>query len=215
MPLPPRHPSPAYTRFKRSMMLDYDAWKEGTPYEIAALAEITAEERELLTDEICEKSSLDWRDVEALRALATPKALMRVGMAAERQVDGGGIEAFIDDLAKGWSPEIEARFIEKLERVQSMTGALDRLYEIAEAHQTPAVVIQLLRNARIHSDPTVRYSMGAFLLELTGHADTRYTFDPNIRPHLLDLNSVDYKAYKAAVAWLEEKVANPKRNSGD
>lgn len=215
MSLPSRNPSDAYTRFKRSMTLDYDAWKEGTPYDVPALAEITDEERSLLTDELCEKSSLDWRDVEALRALATPKALARVGAAAETQVDGGGIEAFFDDIAKGWTPEIEARFIEKLERVQSMTGALDRLYEIVEAHPTPAVMAQLLRNARIHSDPTVRYSMGGFLLELTGHADTRYTFDKDIRPHLLNLNSADYKDYKAAVAWLEEKVAHPKRNLGD
>ena len=93
----------------------------------------------------------------------------------------------------------------------SMTGALDRLYEIAEQHKTPAVMKQLMRNARISGDPTVRYSMGGFLLELTGHTDTRYTFDPNIRPHLLDLNSDDYKTYKAAVAWLEAKVANPKQ----
>src|SRR5690349_17776322 len=166
------------------MMLDYDAWHDGEPYDIAALGEITAEERGLLTDEICEKSSLDWRDVEALRALATPKALKRVGKAAQTQTDGGGIEAFLDEIAQGWSADIEARFIEKLERVQSMTGALDRLYEIAQAHQTPAVMAQLLRNARIHSDPTVRYSMGTFLLEITGHADTRYTFDEGIRSHL-------------------------------
>lgn len=208
--LPPRNATPAYTRFKQSMMIDYDAWKEGTPYDIAALADISEEERGLLTDEICEKSSLDWRDVEALRALATPKAVKRVGVAAEKQADGGGIEAFMDEVARGWTPEIEARFIEKLELVQSMTGALDRLYEIAEAHRTPAVMAQVLRNARIHSDPTVRYSMGAFLLELTRHTDTRYTFDADIRPHLLNLNSADYKQYKAAVAWLEDKVAHPK-----
>ncbi|MEQ1819939.1 MAG: hypothetical protein ABL871_15165 [Terricaulis sp.] len=214
MTLPPRNPSDAYVRFKKSMMIDYDAWREGTPYDVAALSEITDEERDLLTEELCEKSSLDWRDVEALRALATPQALKRVGVAADKQTDGGGIEAFFDEVAQGWTPDIEARFIEKLERVQSMTGALDRLYEIAEAHQTPAVVEQLLRNARIHSDPTVRYSMGAFLLELTGHTDTRYTFDANIRPHLLDLNSADYKTYRAAVAWLSEKVANPQRNPG-
>ena len=209
----PRNPTAAYTRFKRSMMIDYDAWRDGTPYDVEALAEITADERDLLTDELCEKGSLDWRDVEALRALATPKALKRVGQAAEKQVDGGGIEAFMDEVARGWSPEIETRFIEKLERVQSMTGALDRLYEIAEAHPTPAVMAQLLRNARIHSDPTVRYSMGAFLLELTGHIDTRHTFDADIRPHLLDLNSADYATYKAAVAWLEEKATNPKRTT--
>ncbi|MEQ1809962.1 MAG: hypothetical protein ABL889_08550 [Terricaulis sp.] len=195
-------------------MIDYDAWREGTPYDIAALSEITDEERDVLTEELCEKSSLDWRDVEALRTLATPKALKRVSVAADKQTDGGGIEAFFDEVAQGWTPEIEARFIEKLERVQSMTGALDRLYEIAQAHPTPAVMEQLLRNARIHSDPTVRYSMGGFLLELTGHVDTRYTFDTNIRPHLLNLNSADYAEYKAAVAWLSEKVANPQRNPG-
>lgn len=196
------------------MMIDYDAWREGTPYDIAALSEMTDEERDALTEELCEKSSLDWRDVEALRALATPKALKRVGVAAEKQTDGGGIEALFDEVAQGWTPEIEARFIEKLERVQSMTGALDRLYEIAQAHPTPAVMEQLMRNARIHSDPTVRYSMGGFLLELSGHVDTRYTFDANIRPHLLNLNSADYAEYKAAVAWLTEKVANPQRNPG-
>jgi hypothetical protein len=204
--LPPRHPSAAYTRFKRSMMIDYDAWRDGTPYDIAALGDVTEEERDLLTDELCEKASLDWRDVEALRALATPKALKRLGKAAKTQTDGAGAEAFRDEIAD-WTPDIEARFIDKLEHAQ--LDALDRLYDIAEAHPTPAVMAQLLRNARIHSDPTVRYSMGAFLIELTGHADTRYTFDDAIRPHLLNLNSADYKTYKAAVAWLEDKVAHP------
>lgn len=194
------------------MVIDYGAWREGTPYDVAALGEVTREERDLLTQELCEKSALDWRDVEALRALATPDALRRLGVAANEQTDGGGIEAFLDEVAQGWTPEIEARFIDKLERVQSMTGALDRLYAIAEAHPTPAVMEQLLRNARIHSDPTVRYSMGGFLLELTGHVDTRYTFDVDIRPHLLNLNSANYADYKAAVAWLSEKVANPLRN---
>lgn len=212
MALPPKNPSPAYTRFKASTVIDYGKWRDGEPYDIAALADVTAEERDLLVDEICENNSLDWRDVEALRALGTEKAIKRVGKAAEKQTDGAGIEAFMDDIAKhGWTEEIETRFIEKLERAASMTGALDRLYEIAEAHQTPAVMKQLMRNARVSSDNTVRYSMGGFLLELTGHVDTRYTFDKDIRPHLLDLNSDDYKTYKAAVAWLEDKVANPKK----
>jgi len=212
MSLPPPNPTAAYTRFKQSMVLDYDAWKDGRPYEISALSEVTDEERNLLTDEICERSSLDWRDVEALRALATPKAIKRVGQAAEKQTDGGGIEAFMDEIEReGWTADIETRFIEKLERVASMTGALDRLYEIAEAHPTEAVRKQLLRNARISGDETVRYSMGAFLLYLAGHVDSHYVFDTDHRPHLLDLNSDDYKSYKAAVAWLEGKIAHPKK----
>lgn len=211
MRLPPKNPSPAYTRFRASMVIDYDKWRDGEPYDIAALSDVTAEERDLLTDEIIERGSLDWRDVEALRALGTPKALRRVGKAAETQTDGGGIEAFMDEIRReGWTARIEQRFIDKLERAASMTGALDRLYDIAEEHQTPAVMKQLMRNARVSSDPTVRYSMGAFLLYLTGHVDSRYVFDTDHRPHLLDLNSDDYKTYKAAVAWLEDKAANPK-----
>ena len=213
MALPPKNPSSAYTRFKASMVIDYGKWRDGEPYDIPALSEVTPEERDLLVDEICEHSgSLDWRDVEALRALGTPKAMKRVGKAAEKQTDGAGIEAFMDDIAReGWTPEIETRFIEKLERAASMTGALDRLCEIAEEHQTPAVLKQLMRNARISGDDTVRYSMGAFLLYLTGHVDSRYVFDTEHRPHLLDLNSDDYKTYKAAVAWLEDKVAHPNK----
>lgn len=212
MSLPPHNPTPAYTRFKRSMIIDYDAWREGAPYDIAALADVTPQERDLLTEEICERGSLDWRDVEALRALATPKAIKRVGVAAAKQTDGAGVEAFMDEIvAQGWTDDIESRFIDKLERAASMTGALDRLYDIAEQHQTPAVMKQLMRNARISGDETVRYSMGAFLLYLTGHVDSRYVFDTDHRPHLLNLNSDDYKTYKAAVAWLEDKIAHPRK----
>jgi hypothetical protein len=214
MTRPPRsEPSEAFKRFKASMTLDYGKWRDGEPYDIPALADVTPEERDALVDEICDRGgSLDWRDVEALRALGTPKARLRVGKAAETQADGGGIEAFMDEIEKhGWTGKIEQRFIEKLERAMSMTGALDRLYEIAEAHQTPAVMKQLMRNARIASDPTVRYSMGAFLLYLAGHVDSHDVFDGENRPHLLDLNSDDYNTYKAAVAWLEDKVANPHR----
>lgn len=209
---PQKDPSPAYTRFKQSMIIDYGKWRDGEPYDIAALSEVTEEERNLLTDEICEQSSLDWRDVEALRALGTPKAITRIGETAERQHDGGGAEALFSEIESGgWSDAIETRVVEMLEHMESMTGASDRLYEICEQHQTPAILNQLMRNACVQSDPTMRYSAGAFLLYLAGHVDSHYVFDTDHRPHLLGLNSDDYQTYKAAVAWLEDKVAHPKK----
>ena len=212
MPPPPEEPTPAYLRFKQSMIIDYDKWKEGEPYDLAALADVTCEERDLIVDEICQRSTLDWRDVEALRILATPKAIGRISAAASTQTDGAGIEAFCDEIeTQGWTADIERRFIEKLEAAAAMTGALDRLYDIAEAHPTDAVMRQIFRNARISSHPTVRYSMGAFLLQVAGHVESRYVFDTDHRPHLLNLNSADYASYKAAVAWLQDKIANPKR----
>ncbi len=84
-----KNPSAAYTRFKQSMLLDYDAWRDGRSYAIDALADITDEERTLLTQELCARGALDWRDVEALRALATPVALLRLAHLEGGQGEGG------------------------------------------------------------------------------------------------------------------------------
>jgi hypothetical protein len=213
---PPRpEPSEAYKRFKASMIIDYGKWRDGEPYDIAALSEITPAERDLLTDEIIARGSLDWRDVEALRALGTPKALKRVGTAAKQQTDGGGAEALITEIETGgWSDEAEAQLIHMLENMRSMESSSDRLYELCEQHPTPAVMKQLMRNARTQSDETMRYSAGAFLLYLSGHAEDWYGLEAAHRPHLLDLNSSDYKTHKAAVAWLEQMVANPIKGVG-
>jgi len=215
MPTRPPRPEPteAYKRFKDSMIIDYGKWRDGEPYDIAALAGVTPAERDLLVDEIIDRGgSLDWRDVEALKALGTEKALKRIGKAAHAERGGGGAEALIHEVeTKGWTPENEKRLIDMLENVRSMESASDRLYELCEQHQTPAVIAQLMRNARTQSDETMRYSAGAFLLYLSGHDDNWYGLDDKFRPHLLDLNSSDYKTYKAAVAWLEDMVANPKK----
>jgi hypothetical protein len=211
---PRREPSAACSRFRQSMMLDYGKWRDGEPYDIAALSEITDEERGLITDELIAKASLDWRDVEALRALGTPKALRRIAKAAVDQADGGGAEALVQQIdSAGWSAETEKRLIAMLEDLRSMEGASDRLYGLCERYPTPAVMQQLMRNARTQSDETMRYSAGAVLLYLTGHAGDWHGLDKAHRPHLLDLNSDDYKTYKAAVAWLEDKVANPKTSA--
>ncbi len=214
MTRPPKpEPTEAFKRFKASMTLDYGKWRDGEPYDIAALAEVTPEERDALVDEICDRGgSLDWRDVEALRALGTEKARLRIGAAARQETGGGGAEALLAEIeTKGWNGEAEKRLIHMLENMQSMDSSSDRLFGLCEQHPTPAVMKQLMRNARIQSDPTMRYSAGAFLLYIAGHVDSHDVFDAENRPRLLDLNSDDYKTYKAAVAWLEDKMANPRR----
>lgn len=211
MALPPKNPSPAYVRFRQSMVIDYGKWRDGEPYDIPALAEVTPEECDLLVDEIIALGHLDWREVEALRALGTDKALKRVGEAAEEQSDGGGAEALITEIETGgWNDDREKRLVAMLEDMRAMEGASDRLYGLCEQHPTPAVMAQLMRNARTQSDETMRYSAGAFLLYISGHSDDWYGFDATHRPKLLDLNSNDHATHRAAVAWLEEKVANPR-----
>ncbi len=199
--------SQAYRRFQASTQLDYDAWKEGTPYDVAAIDEMTDEERLLVEDELAAKGNLDWRDVEALKHLDTPKARDRIRDAGYAQTDGAGVEALSIDAAEGWSDEIEERFIRKLAQARLMQGAFDRLFTIADEHRTPKVREALFRLATTgHND--VRYACGAFLLYLSGHAGEWYGLDTKHRPNLLGLNGEEPE-HTAAVAWLKAKVENP------
>ena len=67
------------------MRLDFDAWKDGTPYDIALLDEMSDSERADIEAELSAKSSLDWRDVEALNRIGTKTALRRVQRATVEQ----------------------------------------------------------------------------------------------------------------------------------
>jgi len=200
--------SDAYRRYKASTSLDYGAWKEGTPYDIAALDDMTAEERALVEAELLALPALDWRDVEALRRLDTAEARNRIRKAGHAQTDGAGIQALAMDAEQGWTADLETRFIRKLAQARLMEGAFDRLFEIAELHPTPNVRTALLRLATEGHDD-VRYAYGAFLLYLSGHASTWYGLEPEYRPHLLALKESG-ESHVDAVAWLLDKVAHPK-----
>jgi hypothetical protein len=204
-------PSPAWLRFKASMDIDYEKWREGEPYDIAALSDVTREEQFLLTDEICAQPNLDWRDVQALLALATPKALARVTETALHDNTAAGAEALTHQINEdGMTPEAERRVIELLANMQSMDGVSHRIYAICTVHITPAIREQLFRNAQSQPDPTMRYSSAAFLLHHAGHAETWYGLEPEIRPYLLGLNDENAAIREAALLWLRTKLDNPK-----
>lgn len=196
------------------MALDYGRWRDGDPYDLDALAGIREDEREGLADELCSRADpLDWRDIEALGLLATPRALARIRDVADRQIDGAGALALQQLIGRqGWTEAHEKRLIAMLAGMQSMSGASDRLFDICEAHLTPAVRSQLRTNADVQADPVMRYASGAFLLYLAGWIDSRYAFDAEHRPRLLELNSADAATRQAALAWLDQKIAAPARS---
>lgn len=202
-------PSDAFQRFIASTKLDVYAWKDGTPYDLAALDEMTGGERMAVEAELCAKHQLDWRDVEALERIGTAGALARVKLAGGTQTDGGGAAAFAREADAGWTAELETRLIAKLERSRSMEQSLDVLLGVAEAHPTPHVRAELFRLA-LEGHEDVRYSCGAFLLYLAGHAGDWYGLDGENRPHLLDLLHGDTSERKAAAAWLRERIDHPK-----
>lgn len=67
---PSASPSSAYHRFIQSMVIDFDKWHDGEGYDLKALDELTAAERESVAKML--RTRHDWQDVEALAYLNPP-----------------------------------------------------------------------------------------------------------------------------------------------
>src|SRR5262249_47152584 len=76
-PLLPKTDPPSgspFDRFLRSMIIDYEKWHDGIVYDMEALQEASASERSEIEQRLVPRFKSDWRDVEALATLNTPKA---------------------------------------------------------------------------------------------------------------------------------------------
>jgi hypothetical protein len=96
---------PAYLRFVESMKIGYLQWHDGTGYDLQAFPEMSVEERKeaeaILIAHL--KNQGDWRDVEALAALDTPRAKGAVSAAREHRDVRVRQEA--QDVLAGPAPE--------------------------------------------------------------------------------------------------------------
>ncbi len=197
----------ALRRFRASMILNFDVWHDGIPYDLDALMALPEAERSAIGCELAAKGELDWRDVQALERIGTPEALARIAAAAGAQADHGGASALRAAASDGWPREREDRFIALLEAARPMETSFDTLFDVAEAHPTPRVRAKLLELAT-GGAPETRYAFGAFLLYLHGQAEDWYGLDTEHRPHLLGLS--DSGAARAgAEAWLRNMIASP------
>jgi len=69
--------SSAYRRFQASKDLTYERWHDGEGYDLKALAEMTDDERRHAEADLL-RDTKDWRDIEALAAIASETAKARV-----------------------------------------------------------------------------------------------------------------------------------------
>ncbi len=66
--------SPALARFVASMCLNLERWRDGDPYDLAALDNLSSHEQREVLQLLAERlagSGGDWRDVDSLAALGT------------------------------------------------------------------------------------------------------------------------------------------------
>lgn len=66
--------SPLIDRFRESMVMNHERWHDGIGYDLQLLAEATPEELAQIESLLTSRGIHDWRDVQALAAINTPRA---------------------------------------------------------------------------------------------------------------------------------------------
>jgi hypothetical protein len=61
-------------RFVRSMVIDHEKWHDGIGYDLEAVEKASPQERKEIEDLLMERKGRDWRDIEALERLDTPRS---------------------------------------------------------------------------------------------------------------------------------------------
>jgi hypothetical protein len=182
-------PSQSYVRFIESLQITYEQWHDGIGYDIEALAGLEEDDRpaveEVLLKHLADHP--DWRDVEALQALGTTRALDAVRAAAEHPKSEVRAAALREALNAGdeTGSSIEDSLVRGLQQVRSLTDLIP-LLQLAPQCPTLRVKQTLLDQART-GGADIRVHAAAMLMFLCGQA--KEPFDWDLRPFFLQFKT--------------------------
>jgi len=169
--------SPALEKFLRSMKIGYTEWHDGTGYDLRALRELSGEEVKRVENLLVSRKDQDWRDVEALAVLNTPRAIealkeclrsknIDVRLFAVRYLKEMNILDRVDEIVVNTLPSTKIG--------QGLT------YALALAKDYPTELIkQKLLWCCVHGNDDIRIHCAAMALFLYGKASSE--FDNNQR----------------------------------
>lgn len=198
-------PVPLLERFRESMSCNHGRWHDGIGYDLALLKSASPGELAEIERLLVNRGIQDWRDVEALAALDTPRAqaLLR---AALRSSDPSILMALIRHAPERMSAaERTVLLVKALEKAESFGGLPATLTEVEQFHP-PEVVAALLRGA-LERDGETAAHYAAMLLFIHGRAGS--AFDWEHRPFLLRFNTGDARERAAAHAELCARIGVP------
>lgn len=196
-------PMPPLARFKRSLHITYEEWHDGIGYDLGAIREASPEDLASIEALLLERGTRDWRDVEALAALRSPRAreALRSAMTSRScQVALAVARHAADLLTESERVALIVRGLEQATFHEGLTQALDQ----AENHHPAPVTEALLRGAA-RREPEVAVHFAAMLMFLHGLVET--AFDWELRPFFLAFHTRDSKTREAAFRRLCRKVS--------
>lgn len=201
----PEH-SPAYRRFLKSLEIGFAEWHDGTPYDLAALGEMPASEREEIRALLATRNPPDRRDVEALAEIARLSGDGSDREDLRRALKGrdkaARLEAAEALLALGEIADIGPIIAEVLIKGDLGDG-LSEAEDLAARHPGPAVTEALLKGAlKAKDDRGIRFAGLLFYL----HGLTQEEFDWQHRPFFLRFGEADKKRRREAFVELCQRL---------
>jgi hypothetical protein len=214
-PLPPlrfveAQPDSAVCRFERSMVMDYEKWHDGVGYDLEALKEATPDEVVQIERLLVSHGIKDWRDVEALAELNSPKAraLLRKALQSGDHEIAMAVISCAPDLVS--DDERTKVLVAALESSRADNSLSQTLLEVEEFH--PRAVVDALLRGLLKRDGETAVHFAAMLLFIHGKAKS--SFEWNRRRFVLRFNTHDQNERQAAYRELCSRIGiRPKRKS--
>ena len=192
----------ALRRFERSMVIDYEKWHDGIGYDMDALRDATPGERDAIERILVDHHPRDWRDIEGLIELGTPRAK---GAIREAMKDGDtDVQMAILDSAPELIPYDDrvASVVRSL-RTQRLFDGLSRTLDVVEQFHPPEVIAELFRGL-LEREGEVAVNFAGMLLFV--HGKSEEPFDMKLRPFFLRFNTDDQSEREGAFRELCQMI---------
>ena len=198
----PTAPDTPLSRFVRSMIIDYKKWHDGMGYDLEALGLASADERLAIEKILISSKGRDWRDIEVLAEMDTPrsrKALSEAFVEGDSQVRMAVI-SYLPDIVN-YNEKVDA-IVHSL-RVGNIYGGLSHTLDLVEEFHPPEVVGELFRGTQ-EREGEVAMNFAAMLLFIHGKAEE--PFDWSQRPFLLRFNTQEVGERREAYLEMCRKI---------
>ncbi|MBL0869401.1 MAG: hypothetical protein IBJ18_02360 [Phycisphaerales bacterium] len=167
----------AFERFRDSMTIGLDAWRDGTGYDLAALREMNAEE--LKSVRAILQGRNDWRDAEALAAIAFIEQQRAAvdGSASPREVNDDGsfnaLRRMLNDGALPLNTRLQAG--EELKELGHELDLTDLVLAMLKAgREDMATLSRAMDHVEWNLPASEKLKLG--VLKLLRHAKESYAF---------------------------------------
>jgi hypothetical protein len=192
----------AVERFRDSMVIDYMKWHEGVGYDLGIIKAATPGELAEIEDLLVHRPVSDWRDVQALAAVNSPRA--RILLSQALKSNDHELATAVIDYAPDLVSEEErvATLVAALEQSEIYGGLTQALLQIEEFH--PPKIIDALFRGVLARDGAAAVHFSAMLMFLHGKAETSFDWDQ--RPFFLKFHTEVNAERQSAFRELCEKL---------